>query len=716
MGTQHGSTHGFGGRIKNNAVFIPVAVFLVVMTVYVTNSNSNLPNNGRPHKYQHVEPSTKQQQQHLETSTGSSTEATTATQKATRKATTSAVPVTLTGASHHSIAVSCSKFTRRQACYIAKGFVEPHDPSMMIWPKANRVSNGTQSLFVDVTHFELLWQASETIETETFNEVAPLVYESFARLCSRMLHTCASGFPLNEYGQRAERPAPRKPSDAAAAGGHNDNDDDDDANDDDDDDGEQEVGGGVPESGAQDNFAWLTKLVIEIEDELAPLDIGVNESYALHVPATKAAQLRANTVWGAMHGLESFYQLVARHPPSNRPVISNVPISVQDEPKQLWRGLLLDTSRHYISRSTIRKLLDMMSLVKYNVLHWHIVDDQSFPLESKKYPQLAAKGAWALGGQRAIYTQDHVRDIVAYARNRSITVIPEVDIPGHASSWGLGIPEVTLCDTLHQPLNPLFPNTTTIVAELFEEILDMFPSKYIHIGGDEFDPKCWTTANVPELQDTKDIQTIVDAAFEVITNRNRIPVMWNDLIESRPINVPSSSIVQLWKCWGAKMGLTRQVLQANQHNAIQSTCMYFDFDKSWKEFYMDDSARGATTNLDRLWGSEGAIWTERIDGSNFFCRVFPRMTALAERFWSYKPQNTPTEADVDEMYPRFLVANNRIAILGVPQNILTKPSDAGFCPLLPESKSHKEVQSGQKPKVRANRGIPYQPIVSEPGN
>ncbi len=269
-----------------------------------------------------------------------------------------------------------------------------------------------------------------------------------------------------------------------------------------------------------------------------------DEFYELHVQDS-GAELRSRTPYGILRGLETFLQLVEvagprgavagapraaaisdLEPEPNDFVVSGVVIA--DAPRFPWRGLLIDPGRHYLSLDVIKRNLDAMAAVKLNVLHWHLSEDQGFRIESKVFPKLHE-----LGSDGQYYTQDEIRYVVAYARDRGIRVMPEFDMPGHATSWFVGYPELAgapgpyeIIETwgIQDPaMDPTRDQTYEFLAAFIGEMAALFPDPYFHIGGDEVNGNQWNANPVVQefiveqgLEDNQGMQAYFNRRLQAI--------------------------------------------------------------------------------------------------------------------------------------------------------------------------------------------------------
>jgi len=252
---------------------------------------------------------------------------------------------------------------------------------------------------------------------------------------------------------------------------------------------------GIPFRAKEGTSATLTVRADKALESV--LKLGEDESYQLTV-TNSGAELTAPTTLGALHGLQTFLQLVTIGPSG----FAAPAVTIKDQPRFRWRGLLIDVSRHFIPIDVLKRNLDGMAAVKMNVFHWHLSDDQGFRVESKVFPKLTG-----MGSEGKFYTQAEIRDLIAYAHDRGIRVIPEFDTPGHSRSWFVGYPElasnpgpftVETESGTSSVTDPTREETYKFMDKFVEEMGKLFPDQYFHIGGDEVDGKYWDSN--PKIQ------------------------------------------------------------------------------------------------------------------------------------------------------------------------------------------------------------------------
>ncbi|KAK1122963.1 hypothetical protein K0M31_008601 [Melipona bicolor] len=409
----------------------------------------------------------------------------------------------------------------------------------------------------------------------------------------------------------------------------------------------------------------------------------MSESYTLIINETSTvANLMAESIWGILRGLETFSQLLAPAGDS-----SNLKIRCQtivDRPMLPHRGLLLDTSRHYLPISDIMLTLDAMSYNKMNVLHWHIVDDNSFPYQSSSYPDLSAKGAYH---PSMVYTLNDIQKIVDYARLRGIRVMPEFDTPGHTRSWGSAYPELlTTCYDKGKPngklgpMNPTKPNLYEFLRHLFAEIVQVFPDQYVHLGGDEVPFDCWRSN--PEISAYVKSRNMsryevleseyIGKLLQITNSLQASTIVWQEVFENGVV-MPNDTVVHVWTGqWAKKL---ENATKAG-HPVLLSACWYLDHlgtgSGDWKKYYKCDpmSFTGAANATHLMLGGEACMWGEFVDRNNVHPRIWPRASAAAERLWTISKQ------DENKAAQRLEEHSCRMNRRGIPAQ---PPNGPGFC-------------------------------------
>jgi len=393
--------------------------------------------------------------------------------------------------------------------------------------------------------------------------------------------------------------------------------------------------------------------------------LGEDESYQLDV-APDGARLKAATVAGALHGLETFAQLVVPgaegfHVPA---------IHIEDRPRFPWRGLMLDVSRHWMPLEVVERNLDAMAAVKLNVFHWHLSDDQGFRAESRRFPRLQQ-----LGSDGNFYTQADIRHVVAYARDRGIRVVPEFDMPGHTNSWLVGYPELASAPGPYSigrtwgvydgALDPTREETYDLLDAFLEEMTQIFPDPYFHIGGDEVNGKQWSQsssiqafAKEHNLEDPRDLQVYFDQRIQKLLQKyGKIMVGWDEVLHP---DLPADTVVQSWR---GQASLAEAASQG--YRGILSAGYYLDHLSPASYHYgidplADTAQKIAPEQASRILGGEACMWAEYVDAETVDSRIWPRAAAIAERLWS--PKET---TDVDSMYARMEAVSRVLEWTGV---------------------------------------------------
>lgn len=455
----------------------------------------------------------------------------------------------------------------------------------------------------------------------------------------------------------------------------------------------------------RDNSAMATlAIVVESKDHRPPQRLGDDERYSLVVSGGQA-KLSADAPLGVLRGLDTFLQLVQQNTftkPADAPGPGgpaspgfSVPaVTIRDEPRFPWRGLSLDVSRHFIPVMNVERTLDGMAAVKLNVLHWHLSDDQGFRVESKKEPRLQQ-----LGSDGMYYTQTEIRDVIAYARNRGIRIVPEFDMPGHATSWlaaypklgaGSGHYQITRGNgILSDLMDPTQESTYKFLDTLVGEMAKLFPDEYFHIGGDEVDPKQWD--NNPrirefmrkhEIADDKALQTYFNQRLlKIVTKHGKHMEGWDEVLQA---NLPKSIVIQSWRgqesLWQAAREGFQGILSAGYYlDLIYPASYHYSIDPmkipdpapnhgdEGPEKPHEGPAPGTPADLTPaqqklVLGGEAAMWEEMATPENLDAKLWPRLAAIAERFWS-----PASVTDTANMYARLALVNRWLEWLGLTQ-------------------------------------------------
>jgi len=401
--------------------------------------------------------------------------------------------------------------------------------------------------------------------------------------------------------------------------------------------------------------------------------LGDDESYRLTVTSDEA-RIDAQTDLGVLHGLETFEQLVRL----DQQGFAVPAVVIEDHPRFPWRGLMIDSGRHFLPVEVIRRNVDAMATVKLNVLHWHLSDDQGFRVESKLLPKLQENGSDGL-----YYTQEQIREIIGYAAERGIRVVPEIDLPGHTTAILAAYPELGSkpgpyaiergWGVFDPTLDPTKEEVYKFLDTLIGEMAALFPDPYFHVGGDEVNGKDWTaSASITEFKRAHGLKTNDDLQLyfskrlsPIVTGHGKIMVGWDEILQP---DLPKDSVIQSWRglkslATAAKAGYrvllsngyyVDLIWPASQHYAVDP------FDKEGDVLMPEERAR--------VLGGESAMWSEYVGPENVDSRIWPRTAAIAERLWS--PQSV---RDVASMYARLEAVSADLETTGVTHRSSYRP-------------------------------------------
>ncbi len=437
---------------------------------------------------------------------------------------------------------------------------------------------------------------------------------------------------------------------------------------------------------AADNNAGA-QLTVKFDRSVLP-QIGIDESYSLNISPTKIS-LTASTDIGAMRGLETLYQLVA---PSGTGYYCPAG-EISDSPRFKWRGLMIDVARHFIPFEVLKRNIDAMSIVKINVLHLHLSDDEGFRVESKVYPKLQE-----LGSNGYYYTQEQIKELMNYAHDRGIIIVPEFDLPGHSTSILAAYPFLASYPANYKParrykldtikklnlmsvmklisetptptIDPSKESTYTFFDGFFKEMSGLFPDPYLHIGADENNGVAWKQnpaivafMTAKGIKNTDELQAyFVKRLHDIAQKYNKRIIGWEEAFNP---SIPQDVIVQKWKPAPAADTLVKSII-AHNSQVIISSGYYLDMYFPAYIHYLNDpvSANVSAADADKgILGGEAAIWSESVNGDNEEIRVWPRAAAIAERLWS-----AASVKDVDDMYRRLWMLDFELNDRAIEEN------------------------------------------------
>lgn len=420
-----------------------------------------------------------------------------------------------------------------------------------------------------------------------------------------------------------------------------------------------------------------------------------SEGYTLN-SSNWSIELVAFTPCALFRGTQTIRQLLTRGPADTWQIPG---VKIKDQPRYRWRGMLLDCGRHFMSKDFIKRYIDLLAYHKMNVLHWHLTEDQGWRIEIKKYPKLTEIGAWRQairddeqprdekGRYGGFYTQDDVKEIVAYAKGRYITVVPEIELPGHSLAALASYPELSCAGgplavgTQWGVIDDVYcagnDKTSELLEGVLSEVLELFPSEYIHIGGDECPKdrwkacsKCQARIKAEGLKDEQELQSYFIRRIEKFLNsKGRRLIGWDEILEG---GLAPNATVQSWR------GMQGAVAAATSgHDVISSptTHCYLDhaqgrnpgeptnmgFLPLERVYSFEPTPKELTAEQARhVLGLEGNMWTEHAPQPLVDRQVFPRLCALAEVGWS-----PPETRNWDDFSARMKTHYQRLDALGV---------------------------------------------------
>lgn len=391
--------------------------------------------------------------------------------------------------------------------------------------------------------------------------------------------------------------------------------------------------------------------------------------------------IEASQSWGIIHGFTSLEQMVWRSTTKsdNNLVQNSINLNISkimDTPRLKYRGVLLDTSRHYLPIPTIKRQLELMRINKLNVFHWHIVDDPSFPYKSEILPKLTNPFK-----PEMIYTIKSVKQIINFAALRGIRVIPEFDTPGHVKSWE-NVDEnfLTKCGdeskgTFGSPIDVSNPNNYELVNQLYSELRQVFRDEFVHLGGDEVSFNCWkSNENITQFMAANDLETYeqlesfyIEKLLKIADSNKFKSIVWEEVFFNDE-KLDKEVLVHVWKPRSWKE--TVKKVSAKGYHYILSGPWYLNYisyGEDYRNYYKVHIPKD-----NKLYGGEMCMWGEFVDETNLESRLWPRGSAVAEKFWS---ADTATSSFDDETRARL----DRMRCFMVGQGFNAEPLFPGYC-------------------------------------
>ncbi|WP_078866287.1 beta-N-acetylhexosaminidase [Streptomyces sp. NRRL S-1448] len=438
------------------------------------------------------------------------------------------------------------------------------------------------------------------------------------------------------------------------------------------------------------------------------------EGYRLEADARWGVRITGGSPAGVFWGAQTLRQLLGPHAFRRAPLTPGRPaalpqLTVEDAPRFGWRGLLLDVARHFLPKDGVLRYLDLLAAHKLNVLHLHLTDDQGWRIEIRRYPKLTGTGAWRARtklGHRAsplwderphggYYTQDDIREIVAYAARRHITVVPEIDVPGHSQAAIAAYPELGNTDVIDTTslkvwdtwgVNPnvLAPTDTTLrfYEHVLEEVLALFPSRFVHIGGDECPKDQWRAsatarARIAELglAGEDELQSWFIRHFDRwLADRGRRLIGWDEILEG---GLAEGAAVSSWRGYAGGVAAAKsghdvvmcpeqQVYLDHRQDPSPDEPVPIGYVRTLEDVYRFEPVPPELTaeQAAHVLGTQANAWTEVMDSQQRLdYQVFPRLAAFAEVAWSHLP--APADRDHQDFLRRMAVHYGRLDALGV---------------------------------------------------
>ncbi|MEG8945650.1 glycoside hydrolase family 20 protein [Rosettibacter firmus] len=428
-----------------------------------------------------------------------------------------------------------------------------------------------------------------------------------------------------------------------------------------------------------DNTNPINKIVLELDNSIKPEN---KEAYILSI-TEKEIKIISSDYEGIFRGMQTLFQLIPyeykiRKDGSPVKLISCI---IEDEPRFKWRGLNLDCSRHFMTKDFIKRYIDILAYYKFNTLHWHLTDDQGWRIEIKKYPKLTEIGAWRKEADGSIYggyyTQEDIKEIIDYAKSRFINIVPEIEMPGHCLASLAAYPEnsctggpfevTNLWGVMKDVYCAGRDSTFYFLQDILDEVIQLFPGEYIHIGGDEVlkdrwkeCPRCQLRIKQEGLKDEHELQSyFIQRIVNYLQSKNKKAIGWDEILEG---GLAKGAIVQSWR--GYKGAIDAAKLK---HFTICSPTShtYLNYDPDNLDLQIAYSFEPVPDELNDeekkfILGGEANLWTEYAPQETVDSKLFPRILALSEVFWTL-----PENKNYENFYNRLQTTYSDLNALGI---------------------------------------------------
>lgn len=380
------------------------------------------------------------------------------------------------------------------------------------------------------------------------------------------------------------------------------------------------------------------------------------DQYQVSTNEVNGIKISAHNARSSFYAVQSLMQLLPWTEVGVKETIEFPSVQIDDQPRFFWRGMLLDCSRHFMEKDFVKRYIDLLAMHKMNVLHWHITEDQGWRIQIDKYPLLTEVGAWRTENDSSIYggfySKEDIREIVAYAESRHITVVPEIEMPGHCQASLAAYPEYSCTggpfevETEWGVFKEIYcagnDSTFQFLEDVLKEVIDMFPGKYIHIGADEVPKfrwkhcdKCQARMKTEGLKDEHELQSwFLKRINAFLKSKGKIMIGWDEIFEG---GIPEGAIVQSWRSFeGAKEAIElghQTIVSPTSHAYFDYPIRKIDLEKVYN-FPVFPEGEWSEEEKKLVLGGECNMWTERAPQELVDSKVFPRLLAMSEVLWT----------------------------------------------------------------------------------